>query len=389
MYRTSKLIMAAAIAGSLGGCASLGDRAEPVQASIPLVNWGAVDQSVSVEMDTALWHQQDNPSLLRGALRLDAPQQLFGYNASYALDRKAVSLKNPEAELPAGTAVGQEAIGHGLGMQLPLFFSSAPLQLNLEDRYVGLVTADGTRPNETRVAKLAWTPAHLTLGVNWQETDVVPLDTLACAFDGHVRLPLTEPDAFKPQALELSARGCRVTAPARGYAQLPVQSWGAAWSRLGRTNLSSLRLTVLDPAPESSQEEHVELPTALEFDLSHTRPIGPYETRASVRLRRFAPDSALDTGLFWSAETRVTRRLRHLSLSASLTHAPDPLWFLRAGGMDQHRDEVALRVGFKPWITEALSTPKADMGLKLRWSEPVMLAQSAEGSLHWNFSLNW
>jgi hypothetical protein len=46
-------------------------------------------------------------------------------------------------------------------------------------------------------------------------------------------------------------------------------------------------------------------------------------------------------------------------------------------------------VGFKRWIVEALDNPAADMGLSLNWSEPVLLAQSPEGSVHWNFSMKW
>lgn len=387
--RTGVIAFALASSLALIGCSTLhGPSSPPVGSNTS--DWSGLEQALRVEMDSALWRENGSASLVQGALRFDGPQQLFGYHARYALNRNvAITPMEPGAELAPGTALGQETIGHGLGARLPLFFSATPLRIDLEDQYLGQVTPQGTVPSESRLAKLSWAPSKLWFGLNWNQTGAVLTHTLVCNLDSVMRLPLTEQGARKPQTLEVSARECAVVAPDRGFAELPVNAWSAAWSRQGRANLSSLQVTMLEPEVIDGLASDAALPPAYELHLSHARPIGAYQAMAVVRLRHLGEATALDPRTQWSAETRVTRQLRQMSLSASVSHAPDPLWFLVADGLDMHRNQVGLGLGFKRWIADTLATPQADMGLSLNWTEPLLLAQSPEGSVHWNFSLKW
>lgn len=382
---------AGAIAGALlsslvcAGCATL----RTPTSSDPAA-WSGLGQALRLEMDSALWREDGGISLVHGALRFDGPQQLFGYHARYALNRStAFTPIEPGAEAPPGVALGQETIGHGLGARLPLFFSATPLQIDLEDRYLGQVTPQGTVPSESRVAKLSWAPSKLAFGLNWQQSGTVLTHTLVCNLDGVMRLPLTEQGARKPQTLEVSARECAVVAPDRGFAELPVNAWSAAWNRQGRANLSTLQVTMLEPEADDPLAVAAALPLAYEMNLSHARPVGAYQATAILRLRRLGDAGAITPHTQWSAETRVTRQLRQMSLSASVAHAPDPLWFLVADGFDTRRNQIGLGLGFKRWIENTLATSRADMGLNLSWTEPLLQSQSPESSLHWNFSLKW
>lgn len=370
----------------LAGCAS-GPR--HTIGSAPGPAWDQLRDSLQLDVDSALWRAHGSPSLVHGAVRFDAPQRLFDYRARYALDRSTQPAVQPGAELGPATPLGQEQLGHGLGARLPLFFSSAPLLVDLEDRYQALMTPQGSVDTETRHARLSWAPAPLVFGLDWKDDAQVVTHALVCNMDGSVQVPLTALALSRPQQLRLSARRCTVAAPDRGFAELPLQTWSVAWSRQGGVHHSTLRLTQFEPESGERRRGDPALPSAREIDLSHERLMGAYQTRSVLRLRQLQRTPSVPANTRWSAETRVSRQLQLLHLWASVMHAPDPLWFLPGGGRDPHRNQIGLGVGFKRWIVEALDNPAADMGLSLNWSEPVLLAQSPEGSVHWNFSMKW
>lgn len=370
----------------LSACASL--HAPPATDGTPSVAWNGLQNALQLQMDSALWQTADSVSLVQGAVRFDAPQELLGYHARYTLDRNTAPVI-PGAEPGPSAPLGREQIGHGIGARLPLIFSSAPLVLDLEDRYQALVTAQGNIDSGTRVAKLSWAPAGVNLGVNWQHSGQVLTHTLVCGVDGHLRVPLRGAAEQRPQTLELSGRECAVVAPDRGFEDLSVQTWSAAWNRRGRRTLSGLRLTVLEAEPDTVWTGPTTLPLAYELDVSHSRPVGLFQSSATVRLRHLSASEQLEADTLWSAETRLTRQLTPFAITASLRHAPDPLWFIATPGVDPRRNQIGLGLDFKRWITTALSTPSANMDLSLHWSEAQRLAQSPEGSVRWNFSLNW
>lgn len=379
--------LALCTAFGLAGCAS-GQRQTIGSATGPA--WNHLRDSLQLEVDSALWRQaHDSPSLLSGAVRFDAPQRLFDYRARYALDRSAHPSILPGDEPGPATTLGQEYLGHGLGARLPLFFSSAPLQMDLEDRHQALMTPQGRLDTETRHASLSWAPAPLVFGLDWKDSPQVITHTLVCNMDGSVQVPLTALALSRPQQLSLSARRCTVAAPDRGVAELPLQAWGVAWSRQGGTHHSTLSLTQFEPERSDGLDGDPALPSAREIDLTHERLFGAYQTRSVLRLRQLQSTPAVPADTRWSAETRVSRHLQQLHLWASVMHAPDPLWFLPSDGRDSHRNQIGLGVGFKRWIVEALDNPAADMGLSLSWREPVLIAQPPEGSVNWNFSYKW
>lgn len=351
----------------LDGCASEG-LADPDRYRVGLTGDSALHRGAL-----------DRQPLLEGGLKFRAPDRLLNYDAGYVLKPGGNLLQNDVNATGSATTtslLGGESFGQEVHTRLPFF--EAPLLFGAQDRYRGLLTPQGT--SAMRTAQLNWSPQPANFGLQWSTPDALAPQPFECSLRGSIDVPGTAIAAGSEDALKLTGRGCRVVAPDRGIANLDVNAYSAAWQWRAAAGDNGVHLTMIE-----LQRHQADTAAAFEVGASRTQKRGALSAKTSVAVRRATDPLSRREATAWSARATVSRQFEGVAVSASVQHAPDPLWFVPASTSGGNRFELGF--DFRRWIDTLLSTPHIGMGLTWSWTQPPVANQPIDARVLWNFSV--
>jgi hypothetical protein len=411
--RTMRRALGVALAsGLLSACASsppyAGPVAEPARTAAPprLSARGAASAprlgALELGIDGALpvIHTHSDP-LLASRVGIGGGEIPLRYDARYVVEPGAVFAAHaagPNAVAPA-QLMGQR-VGQDLSLRLPeVVGAPAALRISAETRE--LWSMGGVSVTQQRqIANLEWSPRLASLSLQWVGGDGAADAQLAlgCELRGTLRVPMPAGEPAGSGALRLSARDCHVLTTDPRYESLSAGAWAAAlaWSAAQRE--TELRLAMIDPSWMDAVDRQ-RIDPGYELGVSHRRDHGSWSAGALVAVRyATAWDVAASSqagayvdasNAYWTASASLTRHLPAVSLSATLAHAADPMWFIPDIGQRSHR--VDMHLDFSRAISGLLPDAKPQLGMQWNWSQARSRSDTvtADGQLRLNMSVLW
>ncbi|TVQ46142.1 MAG: hypothetical protein EA371_10760 [Gammaproteobacteria bacterium] len=395
--------MVVPVALAIGACAAptpyeypAGEQPQAIidlQAETPASVLGAVD----LQLGGMAPRPGSADALLRGNVNVGDEARPLRYQANFTFAPGDVLSKigSDAAEAPQG--LGHQRIDQRMTLRSPPL-AGAPVAIGLSTALERRWTTTGFAQTQRERAELRWSSSLAQLDLHWSDTASAlgTATALDCNVRGTLRVPVAGDERSGRHSLSLIGNDCTVRAANSRYGSLAAQNWGLAYAWERASQASRIRVSRITPfwgdALDGAGND-----SSYEFGVSHTIDSGPWKAEARVTLRQTPgwqdhdADGRTATGsqAFWTSDTALTRRLRHVDVSAIWISGADPLWFTPERG--NRREHFGLEVDFSNWARGLLPELTPSMAMRWDWSQSRTRedVSSLDNRLAVNMAVHW
>lgn len=320
----------------------------------------------------ALGHQ---PSLLRAQLEGNEILGLFTLESNYQLEQAD---RQRQAD-----SFGRHSFSQGAQARLPVPLGEA-LQLDFSNRLEQRWTQSGVLAAQQRQARAHWREGDLRLVVDARRSSEAA--SYDCGLDASLSAPVPatlHALAGGPRELQLGGQLCQRSLPGVPTQQAQILSARTGWDdAYGRRSLR-LSHAVVHEAARADATDIAASARGIELAAQHAFELAGWSLSQEVALRP-AEDGSPSSG--WAARSQLSRRVLHMSLTASWQRSDAAIWSL--GGAPTPGREASLGLDLSAPLRQWLS-PNAAASLSYHRLDPDAQQLDTDDQLRLGVTLGW